>query len=115
MLSYSVLDANVVDVEKRRNPSKHYAWVNDEQVQALDKNEELQHSQVVTAGLEKAGFTLPVMVLHGLGLERMFLQVGRQEAKRGKRREKEDDCEKRELLICSQKIGSGSGEVTSLY
>lgn len=24
MLSYSVLDANVVDVEKRRNPSKHY-------------------------------------------------------------------------------------------
>lgn len=24
MLSYGVLDANVVDVEKRRNPSKHY-------------------------------------------------------------------------------------------
>lgn len=24
----------------------------------------------------------------------MFLQVGRQEAKRGKRREKEEDCEK---------------------
>ncbi|ETE69097.1 hypothetical protein L345_05103, partial [Ophiophagus hannah] len=24
MLSYTVLDANVVDVEKRRNPSKHY-------------------------------------------------------------------------------------------
>nr|XP_028586201.1 SH3 and PX domain-containing protein 2A isoform X4 [Podarcis muralis] len=30
MLSYSVLDANVVDVEKRRNPSKHY-------MQLLDK------------------------------------------------------------------------------
>ncbi|XP_017694870.1 PREDICTED: SH3 and PX domain-containing protein 2A-like [Lepidothrix coronata] len=27
MLSYSVLDANVVDVEKRRNPSKHYVYI----------------------------------------------------------------------------------------
>lgn len=27
-----------------------------------------------------------------LGWERVFLQAGRQEAKRGKRREKEDDC-----------------------
>lgn len=30
MLSYTVLDANVVDVEKRRNPSKHYVstgWI----------------------------------------------------------------------------------------
>lgn len=29
-----------------------------------------------------------------LGRERVFLQVRRQEAKRGKRREKEDDCKK---------------------
>ncbi|XP_015275615.1 PREDICTED: SH3 and PX domain-containing protein 2A isoform X2 [Gekko japonicus] len=27
MLSYGVLDANVVDVEKRRNPSKHYVYI----------------------------------------------------------------------------------------
>ncbi|XP_026560505.1 SH3 and PX domain-containing protein 2A isoform X2 [Pseudonaja textilis] len=27
MLSYTVLDANVVDVEKRRNPSKHYVYI----------------------------------------------------------------------------------------
>ncbi|XP_074964204.1 SH3 and PX domain-containing protein 2A isoform X2 [Phalacrocorax aristotelis] len=27
MLSYSLLDANVVDVEKRRNPSKHYVYI----------------------------------------------------------------------------------------
>ncbi|XP_053167849.1 SH3 and PX domain-containing protein 2A isoform X2 [Hemicordylus capensis] len=27
MLSYNVLDANVVDVEKRRNPSKHYVYI----------------------------------------------------------------------------------------
>ncbi|KAF7253924.1 SH3 and PX domain-containing protein 2A [Varanus komodoensis] len=27
MLSYSVLDANVVDVEKRRSPSKHYVYI----------------------------------------------------------------------------------------
>lgn len=29
MLSYSMLDANVVDVEKRRNPSKHYVSTED--------------------------------------------------------------------------------------
>ncbi|XP_048361215.1 SH3 and PX domain-containing protein 2A isoform X3 [Sphaerodactylus townsendi] len=27
MLSYGLLDANVVDVEKRRNPSKHYVYI----------------------------------------------------------------------------------------
>lgn len=51
-------------------------------------------AQVGTAGLGRDRFVLPVMVLHGWDGRGCSLQVGRQEAKRGKRREKKDDCEK---------------------